>query len=119
MQTQFNQNRPVQYRIPGHSIVGDGWQILGDDLKMYHMNYGWVGTGNDVWYILDALPGGNPSEEYMLEDIVPVQSMDNWITGTYYVPTFPYRYFDKDALGSHTGSACLSGCWYSGQDDHR
>lgn len=100
MQTQFNQNRPVQYKIPGHSIVGDGWQIIGSSLKMYHMNYGWGGTGDDVWYILDALQGGNPSEEYMLEDIVPVQAMDNWITGTYYVPTFPYRYFDKDALGS-------------------
>ncbi|MBC8489703.1 MAG: C10 family peptidase [Bacteroidetes bacterium] len=100
MQTQFNQNRPVQYRIPGHSIVGDGWQIIGSSLKMYHMNYGWMGTGDDVWYILDALQGGNPSEEYMLEDIVPVQAMDNWVTGTYYTPSFPYRYFDKDALGS-------------------
>ncbi|MCF8403894.1 MAG: C10 family peptidase [Bacteroidales bacterium] len=100
IQTQINQNRPVQYRIPGHSIVGDGWQIIGDDLKMYHMNYGWVGTGNDIWYILDALPGGDPSEEYMIQDIVPVQAMDNWITGTYNLPSFPYRYFDKDALGS-------------------
>ncbi|MCD4695333.1 MAG: C10 family peptidase [Bacteroidales bacterium] len=100
MQVQFNQNRPVQYRIPGHSIVGDGWQIIGSSLKMYHMNYGWGGTGDDVWYILDALQGGNPSEEYMVEGIVPVQAMDNWITGTYNVPALPYRYFDKDALGS-------------------
>ena len=100
MQTQFNQNRPVQYRIPGHSIVGDGWQIIGVSLKMYHMNYGWWGTGDDVWYILDALQGGNPSEEYMVEGIVPVQAMDNWVTGTYNTPSFPYRYFDKDALGS-------------------
>ena len=100
LQTQFNQNRPVQYRIPGHSIVGDGWQIIGVSLKMYHMNYGWGGTGDDTWYILDALQGGNPAEEYIVEDIVPVQAMDNWISGTYDVPAFPYRYFDKDVLGS-------------------
>ena len=101
MQVQFNQNRPVQYRVVNHSIVGDGWQIIGDNLKMYHMNYGWGGTGNDTWYILDALHLGNPSEEYMIEGIIPVQAMDNWITGTYNVPSLPYRYFDKDALGSN------------------
>jgi hypothetical protein len=99
LQTQFNQNRPVQYRIPGHSIVGDGWQIIGDDLKMYHMNYGW-GGGSNAWYTLDALLGGNPGEEYIVEKIVPVHAMDNWVSGTYTKPAFPYRYFDKDALGS-------------------
>ena len=102
LKAQFNQNRPVHYRIPGHSIVGDGWQELGNPIiRGYHMNYGWSGPGADVWYILDALQGGDPNTEYILENIVPIQSLGNWITGYYPKESFPYRYFDKDALGSN------------------
>ena len=63
MKTQFNLNRPVQYRIPDHSIVGDGWQEIGSTpIRQYHMNYGWGGgstSGNSTYYYI--LPTGSSS----------------------------------------------------------
>jgi len=101
MKNQFNANRPVQYRIPKHSIVGDGWRETGSTpLREYHMNYGWTGTSYDTWYTLDALHGGDPDEEYMLENIRPAQAMGSWLIGTYVRESFPYRYFDMDTRGS-------------------
>ena len=41
----------------------------------------------------------------MLKDIVPVQAIDNSVSGTYPKPPFPYRYFDQDATGSGTFDA--------------
>jgi len=100
IKAQINVNRPVQYRIPGHSIVGDGWQEVGvPAVKQYHMNYGWGGPSN-AWYTLDALQGGDPNEEYMLEGIKPAQALGSWLSGTYTLQAFPYRYFDRDATGS-------------------
>jgi hypothetical protein len=116
MKTQFNANRPVHYRIKGHSIVGDGWQETGSGtdcnngiLCQYHMNYGWgqVGTcqnGCNTWYTLDALhqpdPTGTTNDEYMLEDIYPAQALGSSLSSTYARDaSFPYRYFDKDATG--------------------
>ncbi|MBN1339103.1 MAG: C10 family peptidase [Bacteroidales bacterium] len=97
----MNANRPIQYRIPGHSIVCDGWRETGNPVvKQYHMNYGWVGTGNDTWYTLDALQGGNPVEEYMVLYIVPLTAIGGNLSGTYTAQSFPYRYFDLDASGS-------------------
>lgn len=97
----MNANRPIQYRIPGHSIVCDGWRETGNPVvKQYHMNYGWVGTGADTWYTLDALQGGNPAEEYMVLYIVPLTALGANLSGTYAASTFPYRYFDLDASGS-------------------
>ena len=100
MKTQFNANRPVQYRIPGHSLLSDGWQEIGNTpiIRQYHMNYGWD-DGCNAWYTLDALYGGNASEEYMLENIYPAQALGNWLSGTYSRVAFPYRYFDRDATG--------------------
>jgi hypothetical protein len=97
----MNLNRPIQYRIPGHSIVCDGWRETGTPvLKEYHMNYGWRNTGSNTWYALDALPGGNPSEEYMVFNIVPATAMGTSLLGVYNPDiTFPYRYFDQDATG--------------------
>ena len=104
IKTQLNLNRPVQYRIPGHSIVGDGWQEIGaTPLRQYHMNYGWSGTTEDTWYTLDALSGGDPDEEYMLESIYPEQAVgSSLMVGTYSKQSFPYRYFDRDATGYAT-----------------
>lgn len=100
MKSQFNLNRPVQYFIPGHSIVSDGWKVeLGQ--KQYHMNYGW-GGGATAWYILDALPGGDTNEEYMLENIYPVRALGDWVSGWYNPSPFTplnYIYFDRDAQG--------------------
>jgi len=107
MKDEFNVNRPVQYRIAGHSIVGDGWQEIGTTpTRQYHMNYGWSGTGDDIWYTLDALyqvGGGTTSDEYLLENIYPVQTLSSTLpVGTYTVPSFPYRYFYLDTTGSAT-----------------
>jgi hypothetical protein len=104
IKTQVNVNRPVHYRVLGHSIVGDGWQETGDPIvRQYHMNYGWSDSHN-AWYTLDALhqPGGGTiNDEYMLENIYPAPSLGSSISGVYTPPSFPYRYFDRDATASN------------------
>jgi hypothetical protein len=108
----LDRNRPIQYGVPGHSLVADGWQII-DGVKQYHMNYGWAGgnTGKpcwdgipntNTWYTLDALPCSNPDEELILERIYPVVALGGTISGVYsrFSP-FPYRYFDMDAYGDN------------------
>ena len=101
IKAQLNVNRPIQYRIPGHSIVCDGWQEIGSPVtRQYHMNYGWA-NGATTWYTLDALLGGNPSEEYMVLNIIPVHTLGSSLSGTYPAPSFPYRYFNLDASGSN------------------
>lgn len=105
LKEQFNNNRPVQYRILEHSIVGDGWKETGSPvIRQYHMNYGWNNSYN-AWYILDALhypAGGNTDDEYMLENIVPIQSIGSGLLSFYPKPLYPYRYFDQDATGSNS-----------------
>ncbi len=105
IKTQLNANRPIQYRIPGHSIVADGWQELGGQ-RLYHINYGWGWTwpprcdGCNTWYQLDEIYGGNPNDEYMLIRIYPAQAMGWIFYGTYERQSFPYRYFDRDAVST-------------------
>ncbi len=107
MKNQFNVNRPVQYGIPGHSLVGDGWRESGDPLvREYHFNYGWQNTSYNTWYILDAMHHGDPDEEEMIEGIKPIQTLGSTVAGAYTVPAFPYRYFDQDAT-------CASGATFS------
>jgi len=111
IKASLNLNRPVQYNFRsgdgGHSIVGDGWQEIGSTpIRQYHMNYGWGRTGtfpngNNTWYTIDALHGSNdPDEECMLENIYPAQALGSWLSGTYSLQSFPYRYFDQDATGT-------------------
>jgi len=103
MKSQFNANRPVHYRVEGHSIVGDGWQETGaGPLREYHMNYGWA-DNNTTWYTLDALLFGGIDEEYMLENIYPACALGSSLSGWYSPPTLPYRYFDRDATGNDAG----------------
>lgn len=101
IKVQLNLNRPIQYRIPGHSIVVDGWQHVGSVyyIRQYHTNYGWTGTGNDAWFTLDAIPGCDPDGDYIVTNIVPVTAMGSWVYGPYNTQTFNYRYFDRDATG--------------------
>ncbi len=109
MKDEFNANRPVQYVVDHHSIVGDGWQEIGA-LRQYHMNYGWGGD-KDGWYTLDALYYPDPGEvddEEMLIDIKPNQSLGSFLVYSTYAPThILYRYFDVDCAG--LGSTFLSG----------
>ncbi len=98
---QLNVNRPMQYRIPGHSIVCDGWQEIGSPVtRQYHINYGWANS-TTTWYTLDAIFGGDPDEEYIVLNIIPVYALGSSISGTYAAQSFPYRYFDQDATGSN------------------
>ncbi|NIP28933.1 MAG: hypothetical protein GWN55_04375 [Phycisphaerae bacterium] len=106
MKAQLNANRPVQYRVEGHSIVGDGWQEIGSPVvRQYHMNYGWGRicgdpNGCNTWYTLDALHLGDYLKEKMLESIFPAQALGTSLSGTYSRQSFPYRYFDRYATGS-------------------
>jgi hypothetical protein len=107
IQGELNANRPLQYQILGHSIVCDGWQIVGTD-KEYHMNYGWDRTCDDpngcnTWYALDSLHqlgDGDTDDEYLLENIYPAQSLHSLLSGTYTRRSFYYRYFNVDATGT-------------------
>jgi len=106
MKDEFNNNRPVQYRITGHSIVGDGWQEIGNPVvRQYHMNYGWSGTGSDTWYTLDSMTTDPEDDEYLLENIMPAPYLTT-LTGTFTRQTFPYRYFFRDTTG---GSGTFEG----------
>ncbi|MCK5640381.1 MAG: C10 family peptidase [Gammaproteobacteria bacterium] len=98
---QLNLNRPVPYRVEGHDIVCDGWQevyIGGVFTRQYHMNYGWADNHN-MWWTLDALYLGGKDEEEMLVRIKPAPSLGSWLSGSKSPPSFPYRYFDRDATG--------------------
>jgi hypothetical protein len=98
--TDLNRNRPIQYRIPGHSVVCDGWRISGGQ-NQYHINYGWSGGSNTAWYAVDAITGGNPPDEYVVECIYPAVALGNSPSGTYTRDaSFPYRYFDQDATST-------------------
>lgn len=101
IKSQISWNQPIQYRIPGHSVVVDGWQEIGPGpTRQYHVNYGWADTGMNDWYTLDQIPGGNPPEEYMVANIHPDESIFGTFSGVISVPAFPCRYFNMDALGT-------------------
>ncbi|MEE8572557.1 MAG: C10 family peptidase [Gemmatimonadota bacterium] len=101
IKAQINWNQPMQYRIPGHSVVVDGWQEIGPGpTRQYHVNYGWPDTGMNAWYTLDQIPGGDPPEEYMVANILPDGSVYSTFSGVVSVPEFPCRYFNIDAVGT-------------------
>jgi hypothetical protein len=99
IQAQLNANRPMQYVVLSHSIVCDGWRIIGTD-RQYHMNYGWDDSAN-TWYTLDGLfypdANGTTNDEYVLANIYPAQSLHSFISGTYARNSFFHRYFNVDA----------------------
>ncbi len=105
LQSQFNLNRPVQYRIEGHSIVADGWQGIGS-IRLVHINYGWghndyhdPSNGDNTWFTLSELPGPD-DEEYMLINISPFPSLGSTLALSYSADQTPtYRYVDRDASG--------------------
>jgi hypothetical protein len=101
LKAQFNLNRPVEYGITGHAIVGDGWQEIGSPVvKQYHMNWGWTATSNDAWYTLDELPDGGLEIEHVIRNIVPNVFLGGNISGTYSKMLFPFRYVDQDTWGA-------------------
>lgn len=109
MKEQLNQNRPLQYSIPGdpgHSVVVDGWQEDLVGVMQYHMNYGHGDTlGDTTWYTMDEDPF-NGQGEYMFVNVRPATSLEGTISGTYEKQgivlepevEIPY-YVDQDAVG--------------------
>jgi fibronectin type 3 domain-containing protein len=80
IQGEVNQDRPMQYRILGHSIVCDGWRDTGGT-QQYHMNYGWADSHN-AWYVLDELYiSEDPSHEYLIRRIIPPDAPWEDVTG--------------------------------------
>ncbi len=73
LRTEFEQGRPIQYRIYAHSIVGDGWRTI-EPITQVHMNYGWGGSQN-AWFTIDQLycnwEGCSVWEEFAVTNIVP------------------------------------------------
>ena len=104
MKYEFDRNRPVQYRVDAHSIVGDGWRTSGGE--QIHMNYGWGRTGiypdgDNTWYYLDFLHLGDPENEYMIRYIMPapfISTLSGYFSRD---ASFPYRYFTKDHSGEN------------------
>ena len=98
---QINQNMPIQYRYPGHSMVCDGWRIIVDS-RQYHINLGWGDANETAWYVVDALPGSEYDEDYMLVHIVPAVALFEAVSGTIPKnPSFRYRYFNVDCFGNN------------------
>jgi len=98
---QLNMNRPVQYAIPGHAIVVDGWmeEYPGPE-RFVHIVYGWRNAANTGWHRLDDIPGEKPAIS-MLINIVPAPALGSSISGVYSIPSFPYRYFDRDCSATY------------------
>ena len=103
---------PLQYGIPDHSIVCDGWRIV-SDIRQYHMNYGWggwlgqgscwdpyIGIGSNTWFTLDALPCPDLTKENCIAYVKPMGSLGATLSGTYAAyAAFPYRYVNVDTGG--------------------
>jgi hypothetical protein len=103
LKEEIRVNRPVHYRISGHSLVADGWEETGSGpTRSYHMNYGHGRAGDTTWYTLDAHPGYDINEDYLLENIWPAPALGTPLSGTYPRESFPYRYFNIDATSDST-----------------
>ncbi len=113
IQNNLNMNMPLQYEIPNHSIVCDGWRVI-SGIKQYHMNYGWgnhvpddkpcwtpyLGIGSNSWFTLDGLPCPDLSAENIIAFLRPAVSLNESLGGTYApIPMFPWRYVNVDAQG--------------------
>jgi len=113
IRTNLDQNMPLQYEVPNHSVVCDGWRIV-STIRQYHMNYGWanyvpddeacwapyLGTGSNTWFTLDLLPCPDLSVENVITFLCPAVSLGQNLSGTYTTsPSFPWRYVNVDAAG--------------------
>ncbi|MBN2543412.1 C10 family peptidase [bacterium] len=111
LQNQFDKNCPVEYRIVGHAIVGDGYRWSGS-IRQYHMNYGWSTTSTDAWFSVDTLDQvdstGTWEDEYMVQKICPTPPIQGAFSGSYTRnASFPYRYVPRDATCSSTAEIGL------------
>jgi len=99
---EVSANRPIQYRVLGHSIVCDGYRWTAN--PEYHMNYGWA-NNNNAWYVLENLhqpsPDGTVEDEYMVLGISPNCALGAVFSGVLPRPAVDpyYRYIDTDCIG--------------------
>jgi hypothetical protein len=117
---EIDSEQPIQYALPGHSTVCDGYRISGSE-RQYHINFGWAGHRGDgscydpypnsnTWYTMDEIPCSDYEDEYVVLNIHPVNRLYNPLTGNYDPPmVFPYRYL---AASSYSGSGAN---FYGGQ----
>ena len=106
--SQIDQNQPVQYGLDGHSVVCDGWytDLVGGVTEWwYHYDYGWTGTGSDVWYLFDTIPLGYSGED-IIRRICPDVALNTELAGMYSTQWIsinhfdkPTRYFNRDCSG--------------------
>jgi len=101
IKNNINATQPLQYGLldvsvgggfAAHSMVADGWMVVGST-RFVHMNYGYGYTC--TWEDITNLPGA----EGMIRKIRPAPSLGSWLSGVYSPPSFPYRYFNRDATG--------------------
>ncbi len=100
LKREFNANRPVAHRIPGHAIVSDGWRVHdvgGVPTDQVHVVYGHNGS-NDGWWALTEVPGSSPGEDYFVREIWPEYSIHTTLAENY-ASQNAYRYFNRDASG--------------------
>jgi hypothetical protein len=96
----LGKNRPIPYATLDHFLVIDGWKETVAGMQ-YHVNYGWADS-KTAWFAIDAIPGGDLNEDYMLVRILPSRALGSEISGWYPLDImFPYRYFDQDATGQN------------------
>jgi hypothetical protein len=112
IKSQVNLNRPIQYRIGGHSLVADGWKVA-QGIRWYHLNMGWdggkpakecwdpyEGINTNTWYALDGIPCSQLQWEYMLVRIYPITAVGPLVGGVYpREAELRHSYFDMDAMG--------------------
>jgi len=112
IKSQINLNRPIQYRIGGHSLIADGWKVEGGT-RWYHLNMGWdggkpnkecwkpyEGINTNTWYAVDGIPCSQLQWEYMLRRIYPITAVGPVVGGVYPRNSeLRYTYFDMDAVG--------------------
>ena len=102
IKNQLNINRPVQYSYPGHAIVADGWmEVYPGPNRYLHLCYGFADEANTDWHLLEAIPGGGETTDVIMINIYPAPSLGSTLSGVYAVPSFPYRYFDRDCSSSY------------------
>ncbi|MCX6133200.1 MAG: C10 family peptidase [Ignavibacteriales bacterium] len=102
LKNNINANRPLQYSIEmdegGHSMVCDGW-LEGPGETLFHMNYG-GSVAADGFCPIGNISGRSSTEtERVLINIRPINPVGTWVQGTFDVPYYKYRNFDRSATG--------------------
>jgi hypothetical protein len=82
LQEELNEDRPVQYRVVGHSMVCDGWRVIGA-MNQVHMNYGWTDPSWNDWYTFDEIYHSSCFRDYVIRRIIPLSPPNTLWTRTF------------------------------------